>query len=369
MTDGIGARTRLFNGGGVGDRTRDDGRFSSYLRNPRSTSGEEHTLVARGNESATEMGADKAGAARNHDSHGCTLQQATIDDQPFDDRSDKPIDQEGVLLAMPATEMPPIGLGTFSSSNRHEWTERVETALEVGYRHIDTAQVYGNEEYVGEGLRNAAVDREDVFLATKTVHVDVPPTAEAVPAAIDGCLDRLGVDYVDLLYVHWPAGIYEHEPILSAYNEAYDAGKTRYVGLSNFNVELLEEAREHLDAPLLAHQVEMHPLLPQEELYAYAVEQDIYQVAYSPLAKGEIVNEPTVQDVADKHDATPHQISLAWLADHDQVVPIPKASSRAHMEENLAALEIELDDEDRDRIAAIDREYRVIDPDHGPWNW
>jgi 2,5-diketo-D-gluconate reductase B len=265
--------------------------------------------------------------------------------------------------------LPRVGLGTFSADNREQWADNVETALELGYRHVDTAQVYENEQYVGEGLRASVIDRDDVFLSTKTVHHDVPASPEQVPEAIDGCLDRLGVDAVDLLYVHWPSGIYDHEDVLPAYDAAYEAGKTRHVGLSNFTPELLDEAREILDAPLFAHQVEMHPLLPQEELVAYAQEHDHWLVAYSPLAKGEVLDDPVIQDVAEKHDATPAQVSLAWVLSHDNVAVIPKASSRDHMAQNLAAADLELDDEDVARIDAIDRRHRVIDFDHGPWNW
>ncbi|WP_226022226.1 aldo/keto reductase [Halomicrobium salinisoli] len=266
-------------------------------------------------------------------------------------------------------DIPRLGLGTYSDDDREQWTDNVRTALDVGYRMIDTAQVYENETYVGEGLRQSGVDREDVFLATKTVHHDVPPSAEEVPEAIDGCLDRLGVDAVDLLYVHWPSGIYEPEAVLPAFDEAYEQGKTRHVGLSNFTPELIDEAMAVLDAPLFAHQAEMHPLLPQEDLVAHAQEHDYWFVAYSPLAQGEVFEEPVIQEVAEKHDASPAQVSLAWLLDKDNVAAIPKASSREHMAANLAARDLELDREDVERIDAIDREHRCIDAGHGPWNW
>ncbi|MFB6073558.1 MAG: aldo/keto reductase [Haloarculaceae archaeon] len=269
---------------------------------------------------------------------------------------------------MPRNAMPRLGLGTHSEADREQWTDNVRTALDVGFRHVDTAQVYENEQYVGEGIRASDVDREDVFLATKTVHHDVPPTPEAVPAAIDGCLDRLGVEYLDLLYVHWPTGIYDHEAVLPAYDAAYEAGKIRRVGLSNFTPELLDEALAVLESPLFAHQVEMHPLLPQEELVAHAQAHDYWLVAYSPLAKGAVFDVPAIRDVAEKHDATPAQVSLAWLLDHDNVAAIPKASSREHMQENLAAGEIELDDEDRERIDGIDERRRMIDPARAAWN-
>jgi 2,5-diketo-D-gluconate reductase B len=270
---------------------------------------------------------------------------------------------------MSRDDLPRLGLGTYSADNREQWRDNVRTALDVGFRHVDTAQVYENEQYVGEAIREADVDRDDIWLSTKTVHHDIPPEAEQVPAAIDGCLDRLGVDAVDLLYVHWPSGIYDHDTVLSAYDDAYEAGKTRHVGLSNFTPDLLDEAMDVLDAPLYAHQAEMHPLLPQEDLVAHAQEHDYYFVAYSPLGKGAVFDVPEIRDVAEKHDATPAQVSLAWLLSHDNVAAIPKASSREHMIQNLAALELELDQEDVALIDSIDRRHRVIDADHGPWNW
>jgi 2,5-diketo-D-gluconate reductase B len=269
---------------------------------------------------------------------------------------------------MALDDFPRVGLGTYSSDDQQQWTDNVRTALDVGYRAIDTAQVYGNEEYVGKGIATSSVDREEVFLATKTVHVDVPSNPEEVSEAIEGCLDRLGVEYVDLLYVHWPSGIYDHEAILPAFDEAYEAGKTRHVGLSNFTPELLDGARTVLDAPLAAHQVEMHPLLQQEELLERAQEDDHWLVAYSPLAKGEVFDVPAIRAVAEKHNATPAQVSIGWLLSKENVAVIPKASSEAHMRDNRAAREIELDKEDIARIDAIEREYRVIDPDHAPWN-
>ena len=269
---------------------------------------------------------------------------------------------------MPIDDLPRIGLGTYSGDNREQWAENVRTGLNVGYRAIDTAQVYGNEQYVGDGIDSSPVSRDDIFLATKTVHVDVPSTPDEVGEAVDGCLDRLGVEYVDLLYVHWPSGIYDHEAVLPAFEEVYETGKARHIGLSNFTPELLDEAREVLDAPLAAHQVEMHPLLPQEELLEYAQKHDHWLVAYSPLAKGEVFDVPEMQEVAQKHDTTPAQVSIAWLLSKENVAVIPKASSEEHMRDNLAAKDLELDADDSALIESIEREYRVIDPDHAPWN-
>ncbi|QLH76113.1 aldo/keto reductase [Halosimplex rubrum] len=267
---------------------------------------------------------------------------------------------------MPTDALPRIGLGTYSDDDRGQWRDNVATALDEGYRHVDTAQDYDNETYVGEGIADAAVDREDVFVATKLAagnlaYADVLETAAA-------SRDRLGVDAIDLLYVHWPADSYDPDETLRALDELRDEGVVRHVGLSNFTPDLLDEARDSLDAPVAAHQVECHPLLQQDELRAYAREHDHWLVAYSPLAQGAVFDVPAVREVAEKHDATPATVSLAWLCSKDNVAVVPKASSREHMRQNVAARDLELDDEDIARIDDVEREHRVIDPAFGPWN-
>ncbi|MFC4248207.1 aldo/keto reductase [Natribaculum luteum] len=263
-------------------------------------------------------------------------------------------------------ELPPIGLGTYQNTDPEVCAASVETALNLGYRHVDTAEMYENEAAVGEGIAAADVDREDVFVATKLhssnlAYDDVLECARA-------SRDRLDVDVVDLLYVHWPLRTYDTEETLAAFDRLYDEGLIRHVGLSNFTPELLEEALDHLDAPLFAHQVECHPLLQQEELRAYAREHGHHLVAYSPLAKGSVAEVPELVEIAEKHGATPAQVSLAWLLSKDEVVAIPKATSEAHIRENREAQQLSLSDEDLARIDAIDRERRQVDFEDAPWN-
>lgn len=268
---------------------------------------------------------------------------------------------------MVLSELPRIGLGTFSNDDER-WDRNVRDALHIGYRHIDTAEAYGNESAVGEGIQSSAVDRDDVFLATKTVHFRTTTDIETIDDSITGCVDRLNVEYVDLLYVHWPGGVYEHETVLPIFEAARRDGRTRHVGVSNFTPSLIEEAFDVLDAPIVAHQVEMHPLLQQRELLAHAQENDYWIVAYSPLAKGRVFELPDLRDIAVKHDVTPASVSLAWLLSKENVAVIPKASSVDHMRANLAAMDLDLDADDLDRIEGIEREERLVDPDVGPWN-
>ncbi|WP_368279413.1 aldo/keto reductase [Halorussus ruber] len=262
--------------------------------------------------------------------------------------------------------MPRLGLGTWENTDAGTCADSVRQALEMGYRHIDTAQAYDNEEYVGEGIADADVDREEVFLATKIwtsnlSYDDVIHTAKE-------SLDKLGVDYVDLLYVHWPANEYDPEDTLPAFDQLYDDGLIENVGVSNFEPRHLDEAQEILDAPVFANQIECHPMLPQNELVEYGQENDINTVAYSPLARGKVFDVPEIQEVAEKHDASEAQVSLAWLLQRDGVAAIPKASSEDHIRDNWGALDLELDDEDVEKIESVGERDRQVDPDFGPWN-
>ncbi|MFC7215693.1 aldo/keto reductase [Saliphagus sp. GCM10025334] len=264
-----------------------------------------------------------------------------------------------------ANGMPMLGLGTWQNTDPDQCADSVRTALEMGYRHVDTAQGYDNEEYVGRGIADADVDREDVFLATKVstsnlAHDDVLETTEE-------SLEKLDVDAVDLLYVHWPVNTYDAEETLAAFDELYDDGLIRNVGVSNFEPRHLEEAIDLLDAPLFANQVECHPLLPQEEVRSVCADHDVELVAYSPLARGEVFDVPEIQSVAEKHDASEAQVSLAWLREKG-VTAIPKATGEDHISDNWASLGVELDEEDLERIDGLDEVHREVDPDMAPWN-
>nr|WP_211611391.1 aldo/keto reductase [Halorientalis persicus] len=262
--------------------------------------------------------------------------------------------------------MPMLGLGTWQNDDEDQCAESVRTALETGYRHIDTAQAYGNEDAVGRGIAEADVDREDVFLATKVwiselSHDDVIESTEA-------SLDKLGVDYVDLLYIHWPAREYDPEGTISAFNQLYDEGKIERFGVSNFEPDHVKQAREHAEMPVFANQVEMHPLLPQEDLREFAADTDLELVAYSPLARGQVFENDTIVDIAEAHDASPAQVSLAWLREKG-VTAIPKATSEAHIQDNWESVGLELDAEEIDRIDAIEARDRRVHPDFAPDAW
>jgi len=262
--------------------------------------------------------------------------------------------------------MPMLGLGTWQNEDHEQCAESVQTALELGYRHIDTAQAYRNEDAVGEGIAAADASREEIFLATKVWISRLD--RDAVLESTRESLDRLGTDYLDLLYVHWPAGEYEPTETLSAFDELHDEGLIRNVGVSNFEPEHVDRARDALDAPLFANQVEMHPFLPQEELRRYAAGTELELVAYSPLARGAVLGDPTLGAIAEKHDATEPQVALAWLREKG-VTAIPKATSEAHIRDNWQSLSLTLDGDDVDRIDGIDRRDRQVHPDFAPQGW
>ncbi|WP_135851791.1 aldo/keto reductase [Halorussus salinus] len=255
----------------------------------------------------------------------------------------------------PLAVTPRLGLGTMGI----EEADRIASAIDIGYRHLDTAQIYDNEAVVGRGIERASVERGDLSLATKVWADSLAP--EEVAASTRESLDRLGVGYVDLLYVHRPIDAYDSDETLPAFDRLRDEGRVRAVGVSNFDAEQVAEAREILDAPLAANQVEMHPLYQQDDLLADAQKNDYTLVAYSPLAQGEVFDVPEIRSVAEKHDVTPAQVSLAWLAGKDEVVPIPRSASDAHLRENLAALDLELDSDDVAAIESIDREEKLFE--------
>ncbi len=264
-----------------------------------------------------------------------------------------------------ANGMPMLGLGTWENTDPEECRAAVATALEMGYRHVDTAQIYGNEAEVGDGIARADVDRGEVFLATKVWIDNLAP--EDVRATTEESLDRLGVDSVDLMYVHWPAREYDAAETLAAFNELYEDGLIDRIGVSNFEPEQVAEAVEVSDAPIFANQVEVHPLLQQTALIEACAEHDVEVVAYSPLARGRVFEVPELTEIAEKHDASEAQVSLAWLREKG-VTAIPKATSEAHIRDNWESLAVPLDDEDVAAIDAIDREDRRVDPGFAPWN-
>lgn len=262
--------------------------------------------------------------------------------------------------------MPGLGLGTWQNDDPKQCEASVRTALETGYRHIDTAQAYGNETAVGRGIATSNVDRESVFLATKLWTDNLG--YDAVFESTAESLDRLGTDYVDLLYVHWPAGDYDPEETLGALEELYEDGVIDRVGVSNFEPYHIETAESVLEAPIFANQVEIHPLLQQRPLRDVCTERGIELVAYSPLARGDVFGVETLSQIAAEHGVSEAQVSLAWLRQHG-ITAIPKATGAEHIRDNWASLDLELSDAEMERIDSIEDRHRFVDPGFAPDAW
>ena len=262
-------------------------------------------------------------------------------------------------------ELPPFGLGTYRMTDPATCREAVATAADLGYDHVDTAQEYGNETFVAEGLAAADRDPDEVFVATKLETSNLG--YDDVLATARESAERLGVDSLDLLYVHWPLGTYDPESTLPALDAAVEEEIIKQIGVSNFRPDQLRDAIDRLDTPIAAHQVECHPLWPQPKLRELAAEHGHELVAYCPIARNQVADVDSIAEVAEKHDATPAQVSLSWLRAKG-TIPIPKAATPDHIRENRGALDVELDDADVAAIDAIERRHRIVDFDAAPWN-
>ena len=262
------------------------------------------------------------------------------------------------------TVIPALGFGTYELTGS-DCREMVRVALEAGYRHIDTAQVYENEEQVGAGIKDAGTDRESFFLTTKVWFDNYEPAK--LETSVENSLRKLKTDYVDLLLLHWPVFEGSMEPTLEALLKQKEKGRTKAVGISNFTLSQLEKACEITGQELVTNQVEYHPFLDQSKMLDRLAQKEMALTAYSPLARGKIFEDETVTEIARQHGVDAAQITLAWLLGQPGVVAIPKSSSREHALSNFKGAELELSAEER---AAIDKlgspEGRLIDPSFAP---
>lgn len=244
-------------------------------------------------------------------------------------------------------KVPSLGFGTWQLSG-DEAREATRHALEIGYRQIDTAQAYKNEEEVGRAIAESGVAREEIFLTTKLVGETL--AGDRVGPAVDESLAKLGTEYVDLLLIHWPNAEVPLGETLEAMRRQQDAGKVRHLGVSNFKVPLLLEALEH--AAILADQVPYQPGRTQNTLRAIAVERDVMITAYSPL-RGDGIKAPELAAVAQAHAKSVQQVALRWLLQQEKVSPIPRSADPAHRQANFGVFDFELDDEEMARISGI----------------
>ena len=264
-------------------------------------------------------------------------------------------------LGMSETQsIPLLGLGTWDFRGA-DCVRAVREALDIGYRHVDTAQMYENEREVGRGLSESGVDREQVFVTTKLWLDNL--TRNAVSSSFEESLERLATEYVDLLLIHWPSGEVPLEETLEAMDRVRESGKARAIGVSNFPTALWKRALELARVPV--NQVEFHLFLDQSALMGFARERDLRLVAYRPIAKGKVAEEPAIVEVARTHERTPAQVALRWVVQQG-VSAIPKSSRRDHLEENLRIFDFTLSDDEMQRMSALGRGLRLVDPGWAP---
>jgi len=264
-------------------------------------------------------------------------------------------------LTVQGTEVPRLGFGTWLLEG--EDCERgVREALAMGYRHVDTAKAYGNEDRVGAGMKASGVPRDEVFLTTK-VWID-SFRRDALLASAERSVSDLRTDHVDLLLLHWPQPEVPLEETIGALVEARDRGLTRQIGVSNFPSRLVAEALEL--GPVFCNQVEFHPYLGQPQLLAQAREHDLLFTAYSPFAHGRLLADLVQDGVGEAHGKSAGQVALRWLLDQPQVCAIPKASSTERIRQNLEVFDFALSDEERGRVAGLERGERTANPSFAP---
>lgn len=271
-------------------------------------------------------------------------------------------------LAANGLNMPTLGFGTFRLDD--ETVGRIlPEALDLGYRHIDTAQIYGNEAAVGRVIAGAGLPREELFVTTK-VWVDRYQPA-ALIESVHQSLERLQLDQVDLLLLHWPvfaqAGM---NPTLEALMLARASGLTRHIGISNFTIAQTEQAVSFCGADSLAtNQIEYHAYLAQPRLRRVLGRHNLVLTAHTPLARAELVNDPVLWDIGSQYGKTAAQVALRWLIEQDRVAAIPATGSPHHAKANIDLFKFSLSDEDRERIAALDRAQRYVNPEELAPDW
>jgi diketogulonate reductase-like aldo/keto reductase len=244
-------------------------------------------------------------------------------------------------------DVPALGLGTWRLTGE-DCRRAVETALSLGYRHLDTAQAYGNEREVGDAIAASDVDREDVFLTTKLVNGN--RAYDDVLRSTEESLARLGTSYVDCLLIHNPFQRVPVEETLRAMDELVDRGKVRHTGVSNFDVDQLHAAREAADHELLTDQVQFNPYWDQSSLLDYCEIHDLVLTAYSPLGHGGVPSDPVLAEVGERHGKSPAQVAIRWCLQHPNVSVIPKATSREHLAANRDTFDFELSENEMERV-------------------
>lgn len=252
-------------------------------------------------------------------------------------------------------KMPWFGLGVFKAQEGQEVINAVKSAINNGYRSIDTAAVYKNEEGVGQGIKESGMAREDLFITTKVWNSD--QGYDSTLAAFETSLSKLGLDYLDLYLIHWP-GKDKYKETWKALEKLYKDGRVRAIGVSNFQVHHLKELISDSEVKPMVNQVEFHPTLAQKELLTYCEQEGIQLEAWSPLKQGQLLDDPILSEIAKKYNKTVAQIILRWDLQM-KVVTIPKSIKEERIIANAAIFDFELSSEDMEKIAELNKEDRV----------
>ncbi len=258
-------------------------------------------------------------------------------------------------------EVPALGYGTYELTG-DECRKAVVTAIETGYRHIDTARMYRNEAEIGDALAATGIERDALFLTSKVWFEDL--TYDAVLEEVNTSLRALRTDYLDLILIHWPNEEISLRETFAAMEKLHELELVRKYGVSNFTPQWLQKA---LGAGnIFCNQVEYHPLLRPQRLHDMAVEHDLLLTAYSPLARGKLHGWDVLEAIAQKHGKSPEQVAIRWLLQQDNMAAIPRSSNPDHIRENFNVFDFTLDHEDFRRIEELPDDKRLIDPEFAP---
>ena len=259
--------------------------------------------------------------------------------------------------------IPILGFGTMTLKE-DQCVQLVEASLKLGYRHLDTAQMYGNEREVGSGMRGSGLKREDILLTTKVWFTQL--ASGDFERSVDESLERLALPWVDLLMIHWPNAQVPLSESIAALCKMKKAGLTKHVGVANFNVAMIEEAVKLASQPIAVLQIETHPYLGQSKVIAAARRYGMAVVGYCPLARGKVLAEAVLQRIGKAHGKTPAQVALRFL-EQQQIIPIPRTSKRERLAENLGSLDLKLSEAEMAEIAKLQRpNSRIVSPPQAP---
>lgn len=264
-------------------------------------------------------------------------------------------DLQSTVALHNGVHMPWFGLGVYKVTDQSEIVEVVSAALKNGYRHIDTASFYQNEEGVGKGIRDSGISREDIFVTSKVWNDE--QGYEETLIAFDNSLKRLGMDYLDLYLIHWPVAR-KFKETWKALEKLYKEGRVRAIGVSNFHVHHLQDLMKDAEIKPMVNQIEYHPHLTQEEVHAFCKKEGIQLEAWSPLKRGILLDEPVLIEIGQKYSKTPAQIILRWDL-QTEVITIPKSSNVERLKENADIFDFELTSEEMKQISSLNKNDRV----------